>query len=505
MTWRRMAATAAGILATCAAAFGQSAPSRDGSVAELQREIAELRQRLLELENRATAVEAPRTIEREAADYLRDLRQPEAGGNVSAPGVAGITVGGDLRLRAEWYQRRTFSSDESEDFEDRYLYRARINLGVDVDEGTKAFLQAVQAGTFGTDLTQSSVPGGFPVGNPGTGGGGGSVTDELHVRQAYLDFNDLFGSGWDVRVGRQALEYGEGRILGENDWEQFTNVFDAARVSTNFDELAVDLIGAKLFDDFTADPTNTTSADVNVLGTYLSWAGDVISADGYAFYLDVNGATGGGAGPPLGEQERITLGGRLAGDYDFLDWGFEMAVQQNERTNGSSHVHFSEAYGIHGHVGLSLAEEMEFSPRVYASYDRGSDDFMNLAPNYHDFAGMMDIVKNWENLIDYAIGIDLELTEDWSIGGAWHWFQYHQQPAGVSGMKNIGQEFDLVVSGRCTDRLNMELGWGHFFAQEGIDIFPATNNGSLTPSAVWFPSGDDDDADFVYVQLGVPF
>jgi hypothetical protein len=511
MTPRKFAAAAAGTFATCAIAFGQAATTREGSMADLQREIAELRQRLADLESRA-AQAAPSGLEEDVARYLRELPQPEAGGNVSAPGVAGITIGGDLRFRGEYYNRRTFSSDESTDYEDRWLYRVRVNLGVDVDEYTKAFIQVMQAGTFGTDLSEGSVPGAFGADptNPNfstgaTGNGGGSVTDELHVRQAFLDFNDIFGSGWDLRGGRQVLEFGDGRILGENDWEQFPNVFDGAKLSTQFDELAVDVFAVKLYDDFNADPTNESTADVNLYGGYLAWAGDVLEADGYVLAFDQGGSSAGGTFGPAGNQLRWTVGTRLAGDYDFLDWGFEIAAQQNERTTESRHVRFGDAYGIHGEVGLSLAEQMEFSPRVYASYDRGSDDWQNIAPNFHPFAGVMDIVKNWENLIDYAVGLDLQIHEDWTIGGAWHWFQFHNQPSGVSGMKNIGQEVDVVVSGKCTERLNLDLGYGHFFADEGIEVFPSTNNGSATPSAVWFPSGDDDDADFVYVQLGVPF
>ena len=64
--------------------------------------------------------------------------------------------------------------------------------------------------------------------------------------------------------------------------------------------------------------------------------------------------------------------------------------------------------------------------------------------------------------------------------------------AGNDASSFVGHELDIVASYACSDKLNMELGYGHFFAEDYVrDTSP---NGR-----------EVDDADFVYLMTTLTF
>ena len=133
-----------------------------------------------------------------------------------------------------------------------------------------------------------------------------------------------------------------------------------------------------------------------------------------------------------------------------------------------------------------------------------------MVPDLHRYAGLMDVVTPFVNLIDWDANVSISPMEDWTLSGAYHLFQFEDTPS-AAGDRDIGQEFDVVLAGACTDHLRVEVGWGHFFPREGFEAFET--GGTLTPGTSlafnpWssFPTGSAaNDTDLIWLQFDVPF
>ena len=74
-----------------------------------------------------------------------------------------------------------------------------------------------------------------------------SFPSELLVNEAYFDFKNLFGGNLKVRLGRQGIKYGKGRVVFEpNPLDAVrTSFFDALKVTLNLSKNEIDFIAFK--------------------------------------------------------------------------------------------------------------------------------------------------------------------------------------------------------------------------------------------------------------------
>jgi hypothetical protein len=430
-----------------------------------------------------------------------------------------ITLGAEIRARYENRYNHDFN-DATPNSSDFTLLRTRLNIGMDVVDDVKAFIQVQDARVFGAEQNEA--------GNE----------QNLDLRQGYIDVLKFAGQPLTLRVGRQTLVYGDQRLIGAFDWNNVGRAFDGARVMiTLADNLRLDLFATKIaeLDDVVAEgesltpfaptlafpgpnPTEGGDEDQNFYGAYAQWKPGKQTVDAYLLYLEDNSpevaARGVGAGTPIevhatdDNLELWTAGVRLKGPVTALggfDYGFEGAYQFGDGADLDI-----RAYALHGELGYALPLFLKSRLSVEANYATGDDDptdddfetFSNLFPTNHLHYGYMDRIS-WSNAENYALKLDSKITEKLSAKlHAWFFRLAEEEdalfhagggtilgPGQAGGEDEIGQEIDLVATYKYNEVLTFEGAYAHFFVGDAVE--------EARPEA--------EDADFAYLQMNLKF
>ena len=162
-------------------------------------------------------------------------------------------------------------------------------------------------------------------------------------------------------------------------------------------------------------------------------------------------------------------------------------------------------------IGLGRDVEHRIGGTLWLYYDWASGDdsvgggFHHYLPLAHKYLGFMDLFGR-RNLHDVNIRWTKKLTEKLSVMVWYHDFAlangndvpynvnmtpFNGMPAGSSGSRDLGREIDLTATLKLNNRMNLLLGYSHFFAGDYY---------SLTPG---LPHSDD--ASFFYTQVTMSF
>lgn len=297
--------------------------------------------------------------------------------------------------------------------------------------------------------------------------------DPVDLRQLYLDIGDPRDDLVTARLGRQILSYGDERLVGGFEWNNFARTFDAAKVVANFADLktTVDAFAARVvtiegrnFGDDQKLEFNHSDAQDFFGGLYAQNSGLVPNqrTDLYLMYRDKdrngpfyrpNTLQAGPTGvAPYDIPERIwTLGfraqsvssARLRG-FDYIveaafQWGKSrpgLTPAQVEVPDWFDH----RAYAAHAELGYTH-EQSRFLPRLAVEYNLASGDkdpadtennaFLNLFHTNHKFYGYMDVL-GWKNMRDLAVTARLKpfVSLDSSLKKSvlrldYHWMWLH--------------------------------------------------------------------------------
>ncbi len=420
-------------------------------------------------------------LETEPPGYVKTLDQF---------GIAGLEdldwleFGLEHRTRFEYrsdYRRPNLEDDE------QFLLRSRVYLGIrNILDPLRLVIEFQDSRQFYSD---------FPERN--------RDVDEADFLQAFgeLYFKDALGEGHPVqfRAGRMSLEYIDRRLVARNRWRNTTNAFDGFRLrlgrpSTDwqFDIFAVQPVERRMT---ARDHPDEERWFYGLVGAWRPWS-QYITLEPYYFVLDEDRKD-----PDRGDREIHTLGlhafgpiGDTSFDYDF-DTAFQFGEDGRRR---------QRAFAVYGEAGYTFPHA--WKPRVsasvaYASGDRDPDDglserFDRLFQTGHSYS-TSDLFSG-QNIISPKIRLTLRPTSklrlDTSYGAYWlasdsdAWvIPGRRDPNGDSG-DFVGQEVELRVRYKLDPRMELEVGYSHFFPG------PFVEN-----------TGPADDADLFYVQTTLHF
>ena len=420
-------------------------------------------------------------LESEPPGYVKTLDQF---------GIAGLEdldwleFGLEQRTRFEYrsdYRRPSLADDE------QFLLRSRVYLGIrDVLDPLRLGIELQDSRQFHSDFPDRTRD-----------------VNEAEFIQAFAElyFPDALGEGYPVqfRVGRMSLEYVDRRLVARNRWRNTTNAFDGFRLRLGqpsadwqFDFFAVQPVERRLTSRDRADEERWF---YGLVGAWRPWS-RLVTLEPYYFILDQDRKDG-----ELADREIHTLGlhafgpiGDTAFDYDF-DTAFQFGEDGERR---------QRAFAFRGEVGYTF--QHAWQPRVgvstiYASGDRDPDDglserFDRLYQATH--CPSMSDLFGWQNIISPKIRVTLRPTSklriDTSYGAYWlasdsdAWvIPGRRDPNGDSG-DWVGQELELRVRYKLDPRIELEMGYSHFFPG------PFAEN-----------TGPTDDADLFYVQTTFHF
>jgi len=147
-------------------------------------------------------------------------------------GAGFLSLGGEIRLRFEGYENDSFNSNpkaDSDSFLQRYLFHADYHP----TEWLRIFGQL-----------QSSLENGRPepTGPPDFAGRRPTDRDTIDIHQLFTDLVTTTGADerLTLRLGRQEMSYGSGRLIGPREGPNNRRAYDAVRFLYERDDLSVD-------------------------------------------------------------------------------------------------------------------------------------------------------------------------------------------------------------------------------------------------------------------------
>jgi hypothetical protein len=296
------------------------------------------------------------------------------------------------------------------------------------------------------------------------------------LRRAYVDLGEIELSPFSFRIGRQDLNFGEGRILGTSYWRNASRGYDAAMAVIHWKSLYANA--------FAAAPVMTAANGLshheqgnNLHGIYSTVRNLIPGSDlePYVLWRLTPGLrTEAGS---LAKLDEKVLGLRWAGTRGFWDFSSEAVLETGSL--GSDRI---DAWGAMAIVGYTF-DHYRRRPRLFAEFDFASGDrdqsdgkhgtFDQVSPNVHSHNGLADQVA-WQNLKELRTGARISLRRNWNLAGTYNnWWlasatdafynssggTVARDPSGRSGT-HIGQEFDVETILRVNRLLEFGAGIG---------------------------------------------
>jgi len=328
-----------------------------------------------------------------------------------------LSLGGETRQRFEIYKNFPFSRLAPSDDDGYYMMRYMVHADLHMGPNLRAFGQLKSALIFGKDPVPTSAD-----------------KDELDINQFFVDLMIPFGEPGDgvtLRVGRQELHYGMGRLLTIREGPNNRQGWDAARAIVKLGPWQVDgLYGlavkdvAGVFDDRTWDAQKIWGLYATTMlgffpgaGLDVYYLGNAVDAEFFrrehsGYFQDfVLG---------IGDEVRHSLGTRFFGGRGPLDWDMEGIVQFGQRRRiGEQKNDRILAYSVSVGGGYTVPQ-WPASPRFtlgldFVSGDRDAfdGDVQTFRPivfrgNYSGEAAFLQL----SNIIKVHPGVDLHLRKD---------------------------------------------------------------------------------------------
>jgi hypothetical protein len=286
----------------------------------------------------------------------------------------------------------------------------------------------------------------------------------------------------DVLAGRQALRFGDERVIGPSNWLNVGRTFNVGRVDVHHGSYRVSVFAASVVPGDSAELHSVLPGN-NLYGIYASLK-NVIPGATLEPYVLWRVAPSNAALPETlgrGHLNEVTVGlhwlGTLPGGFDY-----DTEVDWQRGSLGNASIEAGAAYaGVGRKWGHLFA-----TPRIFleANYASGTKDrtsgrwstFDQLYPSNHDKFGFADQVGR-RNLVQLRAGVEESPFRGWKLKQAveGYWLAtafdnfYASSGAvavaahpGASG--RIGTELDLVAEYQWVRGLSFGFGFARLFA-----------------------------------------
>src|SRR3972149_482643 len=349
--------------------------------------------------------------------------------------------GGELRLRGVMVD----NSEGTDALKDGGFFEQRTRLNVDATaDDAKVFLQVQDSRKWGGEATTTDTA------DNGNGG--------IDLSQGYVDLSNVANKPISLRIGRQAMAYGEHRLIGSLEWRDNARRFDAIKLTYKHSAADIDVFTSKISDSG-ADWGN----DANLNGIYaqLKNVPQVSNLDLYLLHSVNEGQA---------DANFYTLGGRVKGAVSNIniDYNAEIAIQSGDATSIADKS--ANAYAIRaGYTipnvlgGLSIGVEYDAATgdsggaagSAGAAAEGEDEAFSNLYPTNHYLYGYTDDV-NWTNM--NALAISASMTPIDKVKLAIEYWNYALDQE-VSGDDDNGTEINIKANHEMSKNINCEVAY----------------------------------------------
>jgi len=390
-----------------------------------------------------------------------------------------------MRVRPEFRTNGNFSNNSnSNSFFTQQLIRLGFNY--DISPDVVFFLQPQVSNNFGSNPSSTSVSG---AGNPN------GTDTQLFLRQGFMLVRNFLMPDLTLKAGRQLMVWGNHRIFGHFDWNNVGFAFDGITMRYNHATVPVELGWLRVAEGncvSNAGGCGTgkgSKGDGDILFLRLPMKFGSVAVEPAYIYED-GGATTGAGSPGFGtggqqsNQQRSTLGGRVAfkqGMFDATGEGYWQFGEIGPVGQASQ----TRINALAGHFDGGVTLPVPMQPRIggeinYAtgsSNKDGGHTFSQLFPTNHIHFGYMDLMS-WQNMLTYGGNLQLRPTPESHFELAGHvmrlankrdnWYTASQAtffstPNG-NNEKSLGGEIDVVYTLFFqNNHVGWQVGYGHFF------------------------------------------
>jgi hypothetical protein len=384
--------------------------------------------------------------------------EPPLSGFVNSQLPRWLHFSGEERARVEGLKGIGFGPSE-----DLWLLnRLRLNLEARPWRWLKFSFQAQDARVFGQNTRPAPA----------------TQKNALDLRLGYVDVGSEQGPA-TLRAGRQALVFGEGRLVADPNWANVGRAFDAARLTLRHGKVKADLFTGVVV-KVTPDGWDYPAPGEHFHGIYTTL--DKVAVGGtlesYVFWRLAHNFKGerGDAGHLNAKTIGFRFTGKAAGR---MDYGVEVAGQ-----TGSIASDRVGAWAGHWVMGHTLADTRH-KPRVFSEYNRASGDadprdgrrgtFDPLYPAPHDKYGLADLF-NWSNLGHWRSGAEYTIRKGLALSAAYNSYWLANLGDGLyaggrmiardpdkSAGGHVGQESDFQALWTATRTTSINVGYARLF------------------------------------------
>lgn len=305
---------------------------------------------------------------------------------------------------------------------------------------------------------------------------------------------------FSARIGRQELLYGAQRLVSPLDWANTRRTFQGAKFLWQGDHWSIDgfWVEPVLLDTQELDATDENSDFFGIYSTRKIADGETLDLYWLALHDDRANF------PDANRFGYHTIGARWKGSREGVLFEFEGAYQFGD---------FDEISHAAGFFTLGLGhkfDKLSGDPTLWFYYDWASGDeligngFNQFFPLAHKWLGLMDFFGR-NNIEDFNLLLTTQLHERVKLLTWLHVF-YLQRADDVpytvvntpivpvaGGSEHLGQELDMILSVKISDRSDILFGYSHFFSGDWYRTNPVQS------------TRFSDDADFFYTQCSVRF
>lgn len=368
--------------------------------------------------------------------------------------------------------------------QDGWAISERVRLGLAVDRGPVTAVVKIQdARVLGGAQNLGGVSGGGGDAPPGYG---------FAPYEAYLDVHARTGRPMFLRVGRQSVVWGDGRLIGTNDFTATGRVLDAARFGVELGDFDIEAMGALLgypYPDFAdGDETNDASPRTGAQLYGLKLTGHFlpllqIEATALARIVRPSNAL-----TTLTPGDTFVLDGRIFGAHRGFQYSVEGAYELGQVASYGKNRPI-EAFALAGRLEweTALPWHLTFGAQgAYASGDKGTGSpgepmtrFDPILPDQTANHSKMSLYA-WSNLIEAGGDLAVRPMDEVSISAGYR-FVGLADPKGrwVTGALTtvgadpnndsmfLGSEVDATIRVTPWDPITFQAGYGLFLLGDG--------------------------------------
>jgi hypothetical protein len=372
-----------------------------------------------------------------------------------------ISFGWEERFRYEGTHNAGFKQNNDDSYQ---VLRSRLRMTLKPTEWFKVAFQVQDSRPF------LEKP---PVGPPNL--------NALDLKLAYVEFGDPEKRWFDLRIGRQMINYNHS-ILADSEWRNQGRSYDAVVANLHRGRYRVGLFAASAVVPLASGISHHQQGN-NIYGAYGAIDRIFPNAALEPFLLwrvqpSVPVETTASVKTARGDQKAYGL--RVKGlARRMLDYTGEAILERGADGPNSIHA-WAAMFGAGYRANRIWAKPRVFSQYDYASGDRNPADgirntFDTMYPTAHDRFGIADQF-GWQNLIAARAGLTIEPHHRWTVTAQYldFWLAsstdalYNtsggsivRDPNGKSG-RHVGEEVDVYTWYELNRHVNIGLGVAHF-------------------------------------------